>query len=1634
MKTTTTIFSFAVIFCLLFTFQAQSEILNVPGDHETIQEAIDDAKDIKLSTINTPGDANDVVVVDDAYVSDKIAGLGLLLSCDINLIERYQNDPSKMNRAKLSDRNLPEGPNPVLKVFIYFKHKPDHALISQLEKRGFELFPESWIPPVGKHPYGFMVANAEASQIKSALRDNLAERIVAAYREVEPYNDLAAVETGTAEAREEYEYDGEGVRLAIIDTGFELDHPDLPTPDGFVARDYSLYPDEVDNDVTDHQSEHGAHVAGTAFGTGELSEGRFQGMAPGVTPVYLKVGDDQRGAMTNAAIVGAIESCIDEFDVDIVNLSLGGWWYNDGSGPLDQAVDYAVSEGVTIFVAAGNEANDAAHYYGVVPPHACTLPIEIEWSEVRNENADEEHLTLFFSWYDGDDPDVHLPMDMVFFNEDEEEIPGQLVGPDASIRGTEAMHFVADDPFPDDPGSISAMITNNSEQEQDFHLFILNKQKRQITTFTEPSEFYTIGSPAVADGAIAVAAFTSRNEWTNYQGHEYIIRDQAVGELAGFSSRGPRIDGVMKPEITSPGQYIISCRNRDIVGLGGDDDPLIIGNDGGEGEPADYLALQGTSMASPAAAGAAALILQDNPELTANELRELIINNTRTDNFTGDDPDRRLWGHGKLDVMNILDGQQAPRIAIIPSPLDFGEVFVNRTSELPITITNEGRADLIISDITVRGDFFSCNFDNEIVIESGENDQVLVTFHAERVGDYGGVLTIFSNDPQNAEINVDLLGTGTFGLIQQKITASDAAERDQFGNSVSISGDYAIVTAVGDDEYSGSAYVFVRNGNRWAEQAKLTSDDADEGDYFGYSVSISGDYAIVGAPLNDNDGERSGSAYIFVRDGAEWTQQAKLTADDAADGDFFGGFVSICGNYAIVGAHCNSDDGRTSGSAYIFVRVGNRWTQQAKLTADDADSRDFFGYSVSISGDCAIVGAHGNDDDGESSGSAYIFVRDGEEWTQQAKLTADDAEAVDTFGYSVSVSGDYTVIGAVSDSDDGQSSGSAYIFFRDGDEWTQQAKLTADDAAAGDYFGYSVSISGDGAIIGANYNDDGGESSGSAYIFVRDGEEWSEQAKLTADDADAADTFGYSVSISDDYAVIGAVSNDDDGDASGSAYINSIDLPDHPVINVSTEAIDFQNIRPGATSEQTLLISNLGNVELRVEDVSVDGDYFSTDFEDEIVIQPDEEFELSVTFAPEERGDFEGVLTIISNDPLHEETVVSLSGRGGGICVPLHENWNLISINVSPPQEFYEENDNRGPDVILMTDQLRIDGNNHHLLLMKDEDGRFYLPAFGFNNIPYWDLTRGYQVKVDADVEAVYSGEPIPADADIWLDDGWNIIAYFPTYELDARSPDYYVLSPIIDALIMAKDNDGRFMLPAFNFSNMPPWRETQGYQVKVDEDVLLNYPPEQEEVNNIARTDGITNINYTSNNMSLLLNGCEPGQIAALTSDGIIIGIGTVDEDNRCGLAVWGDDPTTEEKDGLAEGESFELKYWDTDIELEVKAIHTGNGLVYETNSFTVIDVAPKAEIPDEYYLSQNYPNPFNSTTRISYGLPEAGQVSLTVYDISGRVVQTLVDMQVTAGHHTTEWEAGKASSGLYLVRFEASNFKAINKVVLAK
>ncbi|QIP18013.1 hypothetical protein G8759_29870 [Spirosoma aureum] len=376
--------------------------------------------------------------------------------------------------------------------------------------------------------------------------------------------------------------------------------------------------------------------------------------------------------------------------------------------------------------------------------------------------------------------------------------------------------------------------------------------------------------------------------------------------------------------------------------------------------------------------------------------------------------------------------------------------------------------------------------------------------------------TLYLYDGQNW---LPLLVTGPNSLPPTSRTASDGAANDRFGYSVSISGDYAIVGAyqktIGSNAAQGAVYVFMRSGSSWTQQQQLVASDGATNDYFGFSVAISGDYAIVGAQnktIGSNSGQ--GVAYVFTRSGSSWTQQQRLVASDGAFNDYFGFSVAISGDYAIVGAQ-NKTIGSTptQGAAYVFMRSGSSWTQQQRLVASDGAIYDLFGYSVAISGDYAIVGAYQKAIGGKSAqGAAYVFMRSGSSWTQQQRLVASDGVDFDYFGVSVSISGDYAIVG-------GQNK--TYVFMRSGSSWTQQQRLVASDGAAADRFGYSVSISGDYAIVGAYQKTiDGKSAQGAAYVFMRSGSSWTQQQKVT--DSSPANTYnGYSVGLSNGTFIIG---------------------------------------------------------------------------------------------------------------------------------------------------------------------------------------------------------------------------------------------------------------------------------------------------------------------------------------------------------------------------------------------------------------------------------------------------------------------------------------------------------------------------------
>jgi hypothetical protein len=373
--------------------------------------------------------------------------------------------------------------------------------------------------------------------------------------------------------------------------------------------------------------------------------------------------------------------------------------------------------------------------------------------------------------------------------------------------------------------------------------------------------------------------------------------------------------------------------------------------------------------------------------------------------------------------------------------------------------------------------------------------------------------------------NTSSVATSFLPQVEGTLVANDSIPGDYQGWSVSVSGDTAIVGAYRKSSstggQTGAAYVFIRSGDFWSQQAKLTPGDAAGSDYFGGSVAIDGNTAVVGTWRKNT---YIGAAYVFVRSGSVWDQQAKLTASDGVSGDDFGWAVSVSGDTVVVGAYNKNN---MTGAAYVFIRAGSTWNQQAKLTTDDGAANDAFGYSLSVAGDTAVVGAWRKND---FSGAAYVFVRSGASWVQQAKLAAHDGEINDLFGFAVSVHGEKAVVGAYGKNNN---TGAVYVFGRSGSAWTQQAKITASEGTGTDAFGWSVSLSDEIVAVGAAGKNN---NTGAVYVFRRSGTLWSRQAKLIASDGSMGDAFGWSVSMNRETVVAGAYSRNN---KMGAAYVFS---------------------------------------------------------------------------------------------------------------------------------------------------------------------------------------------------------------------------------------------------------------------------------------------------------------------------------------------------------------------------------------------------------------------------------------------------------------------------------------------------------------
>lgn len=316
-------------------------------------------------------------------------------------------------------------------------------------------------------------------------------------------------------------------------------------------------------------------------------------------------------------------------------------------------------------------------------------------------------------------------------------------------------------------------------------------------------------------------------------------------------------------------------------------------------------------------------------------------------------------------------------------------------------------------------------------------------------------------------------------------------------------------------------------------ETKITPSDGDIDDSFGRHLAIDGDILIAGASRDDDAGDDSGSVYVFLRDGGVWSEETKLNPAGLESGDRFGSSIAMQGDTVVIGAVGDDDQGEGAGAVYVFQRIENRWIETAKLTASDGKAGDWFGYPVAIDGDTIVLGARLVDG---GSGAAYVFRRRDNGWFQEARLDA--WLFSQEFGRGVAVSGDTIAVGGPFDTSQGTSSGAVFMFQKVDGVWSPDVKLTANDQSSFFYFGHSVAIEDDVLVVGAfSANTTRVHSAGAVYVFKRDGSGWHEVAKLFASDGTSNDVFGFGIAIDGDTILVGADNNDAVADSSGAAYI-----------------------------------------------------------------------------------------------------------------------------------------------------------------------------------------------------------------------------------------------------------------------------------------------------------------------------------------------------------------------------------------------------------------------------------------------------------------------------------------------------------------
>jgi hypothetical protein len=573
----------------------------------------------------------------------------------------------------------------------------------------------------------------------------------------------------------------------------------------------------------------------------------------------------------------------------------------------------------------------------------------------------------------------------------------------------------------------------------------------------------------------------------------------------------------------------------------------------------------------------------------------------------------------------------------------------------------------------------------------------------------------------------------TEGLSQEAYLKSTNIGSDNLGSAVAVSGRFAVVSAVSEDgsgtgvnpapddlaANAGAVYIYERVDGIWTFHSYLKASNTDAGDHFGTAIAIDGDLLAISANgessnatgINgdeaNNDAMNSGAVYVFRLDGDTWVQEAYLKASNSDTNDRFGNALALDGDTLVVGAEDDEGSNTDTGSAYVYVRSGGMWTEQARLNTTVYGNQDEFGAAVAIDGDTIVVGAPSEDgsatgvngtvdNDGNNAGAAYVFTRSGETWSEIAYLKASNTDPEDRFGSTVTISGNTIAVGATNErgsvgginpvsNNDALRTGAVYVFVDKGAGWEPEATIKAAYPTQNDEFGNKVILSGDLLAVGSHEESggssgiDGDEStdglaqSGAVYLFTREGSTWAQARYVKASNAGSGDKFGNSIALhredAGDLLLVGAGNEDGSSPGvngadnnlwgnAGAAYAFSIP---RPVIGVKLGSTDLtsnagtMNLGKVETGKKarakSITIQSLGWSDLADLRIVARGkqrrDFKFTQPSVKTLV-PGASTTFRVTFRPRAKGTRKATLLITSNAPKSNPFVLQVKGKGRG--------------------------------------------------------------------------------------------------------------------------------------------------------------------------------------------------------------------------------------------------------------------------------------------------------------------------------------------------------------------------------------------------